>query len=244
VTFSGSGEPALNSGIGEVLGFIKANRPGLPVAVLTNGTLFRDSSVRKEILPADLVLPSLDAASELVFRKINRPAEGLTAEGCIEGLALFRREYHGRIWLEVLIIPGYNDGEKELLRLRDAILRIEPDRVQLNTLDRPGTVVGLKAAETEQLEEIRRMWDIGSVEIIAAPASRRERRSYREDTESAVLGTIGRRPCTVEDLSAILGLHINEVNKYLDVLEGEGRIDSVRGGRGVFYRLRDREAEK
>ena len=39
ITFSGSGEPTLNSSIGNVLHFIRNRFHDIPVAVLTNGTL-------------------------------------------------------------------------------------------------------------------------------------------------------------------------------------------------------------
>ncbi len=237
ITFSGSGEPTLNSRIGEVLQFIKRTKPGIPVAVLTNGTLFYDKQVRSEILDADVVLPSLDAASQQVFDKINRPNPELTIEEYIEGLVTFRNEYKGEIWLEVLIIPGYNDGENELKLLKEAFYRIKPDSIQLNTLDRPGTVENLRSATRAELQRVVDFWDMDIVEIISAAPDRKNIKSYREDIETAILETIFRRPCTVDDLVKILGRHINEVNKYLDVLEAEGKIEHTRQERGVFYKI-------
>jgi len=235
ITFSGAGEPTLNSRFGDVLKFIKSNYPDIPVAVLTNGTLFYQKQVRKEILDADLVLPSLDAASDLSFRKINRPFHKLKINEYIQGLVDFRKEYRGKIWLEVLILPGYNDNEAELHLLKEAIKKIKPERIQLNTLDRPGTIAGLKAASKDKLQEIVDFWGLDNVEIIAAAPERRNIKSYRKDTESAILETLSRRPCTVDDLVKILGLHSNEINKYLDVLESEDKIKSVRQERGLFY---------
>ncbi|MEN8249269.1 MAG: radical SAM protein, partial [Bacteroidota bacterium] len=74
ITFSGSGEPTLNVRIGEILQFIKQYKPDIPVAVLTNGTMLFEKDVRDAIKDASVVLPSLDAATEDVFRKINRPS--------------------------------------------------------------------------------------------------------------------------------------------------------------------------
>lgn len=236
ITFSGSGEPTLHVDIGAILQFIKDRQPEVPVAVLTNGTLLSNPAVRKEILPADLVLPSLDGATERTFRRINRPAKGLTAASCIDGLIAFRKEFSGTIWLEIFILPGYNDDEAELRALRDAIVRIAPDTVQLNTLDRPGTVPNLRGATLAELQRVKEFWQLDRVEIIAAAANRKRSQSYRSDTETAILETIARRPCTIEDLTAILGLHANEVNKYLDVLDNEDRIVSVRQPRGIFYK--------
>lgn len=235
ITFSGAGEPTLNSRFGDVLKFIKSNYPDIPVAVLTNGTLFYQKQVRKELLDADLVLPSLDAASDLSFRKINRPFHKLNINEYIQGLVDFRKEYRGKIWLEVLILPGYNDHTEELQILKEAFKKIKPDSIQLNTLDRPGTIEGLKAVKKDRLQEIVDFWGLDNVEIIAAAPERKNIKSYREDTESAILETISRRPCTVADLEKILDLHINEINKYLDVLESENKIKSVRQERGLFY---------
>jgi wyosine [tRNA(Phe)-imidazoG37] synthetase (radical SAM superfamily) len=236
ITFSGSGEPTLNSRIGDVLKYIRKHRPHIPVAVLTNGTLLHLESVRNELLDADVVLPSLDAATPVTFRRINRPPSQLILQDYIEGLVMFRKAFSGQIWLEVFIIPGYNDHQKELDALKEAFERIRPDRIQLNTLDRPGTVEDLQAASHHQLKQIVNYWDLDRVEIISNPMRRKDIRAYREDTETAILETIARRPCTGEDLASILGLHLNEVNKYLDVLEAEEKIRPVRQQRGIFYR--------
>ncbi len=237
ITFSGSGEPTLNSRLGDVLSFIKKTKPGLPVAVLTNGTLFADSDVRNAVMGADVILPSLDAATEKGFREINRPHPELSVENCIGGLVSLRKEFRGNILLEIFILPGYNDSREELAALKDAIGRIEPDSVQLNTLDRPGTIPDLRPASVEELQRIIDLWGLEGVEIVAAAPKRKEIRSYRSDAETAILETIARRPCTLDDLSDILGLHISEVNKYLDVLEAEEKIRRVRQERGVFYQL-------
>jgi len=237
ITFSGSGEPTLNSRIGEVLDFIKEKKPGIPIAVLTNGTLLMDKQVRSELLKADVVLPSLDAATESSFQKINRPLCSLQVEQYIQGLVDFRKVYKGKIWLEVLIIPDYNDSHTELTALKQAFVKIKPDSIQLNTLDRPGLVPGIRAATRRELQEIVNFWKLENVEIIAAAPQRKNLQSYRHDTESAILGTIARRPCTLDDLAKILGMHINEVNKYLDVLEHENKITHITENRGVFYSI-------
>jgi len=238
ITFSGSGEPTLNSRIGNVLDYIKKNYPAIPVALLTNGTLFSEQQVRKEILNADVVLPSLDAASDKCFRKINRPFHTLNIKEYIQGLADFRKEYTGKIWLEVFILPGYNNNKEERKLLKNAFSKIKPDSIQLNTLDRPGTVAGLKAASKSELQKIADEWDLNNIEIIAAAPKRKQIKSYRKDIESAILETISRRPCTLEDLAEILGLHINEINKYLDVLESDNKIKTVKQKRGFFYQIK------
>lgn len=238
ITFSGSGEPTLNIYIGEVLKFVKKHKPNIPVAVLTNGTLLFDADVRKSIMEADIVLPSLDAATKDVFNRINRPVKDLNIENVIEGLIEFRKEFSGKIWLEVLILPGYNDSFDELGEIKKAILKIKPDSIQLNTLDRPGTVEGLRGATKQELESIVDFFNLDNIEIIAAASQRKKIQAYRSDIENTILETISRRPCTIEDIIEILGVHISEINKYLDVLEADNKIESVKQERGVFYKLK------
>lgn len=244
ITFSGSGEPCLNLRIKEVIDFIRAKKPHISIAVLTNGTLFNDPEVRKAVLGADLVMPSLDGALPSSIQGINRPHPSIDTTAYIEGLVAFRSEFTGRLALEIFILPGCNDTPEELAALRAAIERIRPDIVQLNTLDRPGVVPGIRAATEEQLQAIAAFFKPFEVEVIAAPPRRKAIESYRTDMESAILETVLRRPCTLEDLALILGSHVNEINKYLAALEQAGKIENVRQTRGLFYQARDKFVKK
>lgn len=239
-TFSGSGEPTLNTAIGKIIKLLKSIKPDIPIAVLTNGTLLYQKELRQSLLNADIVLPSLDAVVPDSFQRINRPPKDLTIENCIGGLEAFRNEYSGQIYLEVFILPDYNDSHRDIGELKKAIQRIRPDKVQINTLDRPGTVADLRPATRGELERIVGILDYENVEITAAAPQRKHIISYRKDAEAAIIGTIARRPCTLDDLSKILGLHINEINKYLDVLEAEHKIEVMRQDRGVFYQLKNK----
>ena len=238
ITFSGAGEPTLNIHIGKVIDYIKANFKNIPVAVLTNGSLLSKPDVRQELLNADLILPSLDAATNLAFKKIDRPAENLNIEDYIQGLIDFSKDFKGTIWLEIMILPGFNDDLENLNLLKEAIVKINPKKVQLNTLDRPGVIDNIRAATRIELQNIIDLWQLKNVEIIASSAIRKDNKSFRKDTENAIMETISRRPCTLEDLEKILGLHVNEINKYLDVLDTDNKIETYRQERGIFYQLK------
>jgi wyosine [tRNA(Phe)-imidazoG37] synthetase (radical SAM superfamily) len=237
ITFSGSGEPTLHVKIGDVIHFLKDRVPDIPVAVLTNGTLFFQKQVRIDVKDATVVIPSLDAATKEIFNKINRPSSQLILDGIIDGLIQFRKEYRGNMWLEIFIIHGLNDSTHELEALRRTIKKIKPDQVHLNTLDRPGTVPTLRPASREELEHVLEIFQMENAVIIADPPDREALLVYRKDAESAILETIARRPCTSKDLSEILGLSADEVNTHLASLVTEGKIKSVKQQRGLFYRL-------
>jgi wyosine [tRNA(Phe)-imidazoG37] synthetase (radical SAM superfamily) len=238
ITFSGSGEPTLNSKIGNVIRFLKERVPDVPVAVLTNSTLFSQKQVRSDIKDAKVVIPSLDAATEKIFSKINRPSPHLHVDKIIDGLIRFRKEYNGKMWLEVFIIPGINDTKEELTILKQVIGKIKPDQIHLNTLDRPGSVSSLRAATREELEHVLDVFQMDNATIVADPPEYKALFSYRKDTADAILGTISRRPCTSKDLSEILGLQVEEVDIHLKSLETDKKIKIVKQKRGLFYQLK------
>jgi wyosine [tRNA(Phe)-imidazoG37] synthetase (radical SAM superfamily) len=154
ITFAGSGEPTLSRGIGRVIRFLKDRFPSYRVAVLTNSSLLASPEVRMDLLPADVVLPTFSTAINETFQTIHRPLPGMDPASILDGLLRFRQEYRGEIWLEVFIIPGLNTTDQELAGLRDAINALGPDRVQLNTLDRPGTDNWVRPAAPGELARI------------------------------------------------------------------------------------------
>ncbi|HQF86903.1 MAG TPA: radical SAM protein [Acidobacteriota bacterium] len=235
ITFSGSGEPTLHSGLGRIASHLKA-RGAAPVALLTNSSLLDRPDVRSEAAAADLILPSLDAVSDSAFQAINRPVAGIRSEAIIDGLAALREIFTGEIWLEIFMLAPLNTAPDELDRFRDAIRRIRPDRVQLNTLDRPGTEPWVRPVPLAELEAMIPRLGHPRVEVIARYRRRRDLAVFRPDLEHAILETIARRPCTAEDLAAGLGIRPAELNKYLDILETERRIRAEIQDRGIFYR--------
>lgn len=223
ITLSGSGEPTLSSKIGEIIGKIKG-MTSIPVAVLTNGTFLTDKTLREELVSADLVIPSLDAATQRTFNKINRPHRSLNINRIIEGMVNFREMYQGEIWLEIMLVQGVNDNDEELLALRGAIRKIQPDRIQLNTPVRPPQEKWVEVLSSEKLLEIKEFF--GDKCEIIAEFKRKGKKAYLKNVEDEILILISRRPVTCKDISSSLGLHINEVVKYVESLEKEKKITS------------------
>lgn len=154
LTFSGSGEPTLHSGLGQIIDFIKENYPRYKISLLTNSTLFPQEGVIKEVKDLDLIVPSLDAVSEDIFNKINRPISGVRAAEIVKGLESLRASFVGQLWLEIFIIPGINDHREELQLFKKALQRIRPDKIQLNSLDRLGTENWVPPVAPKNLELI------------------------------------------------------------------------------------------
>ncbi len=149
VTFSGTGEPTLALNLGEAIK-VAMEISGLPIAVLTNSSLMDREDVRRDLVQADIVIGELDAPNEEIFKRINRPHEGIHLAGIIEGMKKFRKEFKGKFSLEVMFVPENQDFSKEIA----AIARtIKPDEVQINTPLRPSPV---KPLTPEELNKIKK----------------------------------------------------------------------------------------
>ncbi|MBN1764595.1 MAG: radical SAM protein [Sedimentisphaerales bacterium] len=232
ISLSGSGEPTLYSRLEELIAKIK-EMTDIPVAVITNGSLLWLPEVRSSIKQADLVLPSLDTGSDLYFQYVNRPDPKIGFDHLMEGLIKFRREYQGQYWLEVFILGGVTTVDKEVVRLTNCIRKINPDRIQLNTVTRPPTESFAMQASREQLENI--VMKIGDNAELMPDYQPIDSQIYYTATCDDILELIRRRPCSVEDIAQGLGLHRNEVVKYLEHLSGQGKIHSELQNNQLYY---------
>lgn len=238
ITFSGAGEPTLHSRIGDIISYIKSKHSKYYIALITNGLLLFNSTVRDEIMQSDVILTSFDAASEEVFNKVNRPLDDTKVTTLIDGLIEFRKEYKGEIWLELFIVPGINDTKQELTKLKQVFNKIKPDKIQLNTLDRPGTEPWVTTPERSELENIKEFLSpLPNIEIVARFNQNKHIRSFDDDRIDIILSTIRRRPCTFDDLKEILDVGEDELKKYLSHLINNNKIQKDHQSEGVFYKL-------
>jgi wyosine [tRNA(Phe)-imidazoG37] synthetase (radical SAM superfamily) len=240
LSLSGSGEPTLHSQIRSVIEGIKIIT-SIPIAVLTNGSLFYEEEVRKDLLDADIILPSLDAVSSEVFMIINRPCSGISIEKVIEGMVEFRKVYKGQIWLEILLCKGVNDGKEELLKMKKAIDRIQPDRIHLNTVVRPPSEKWATPLNQKKMEEIRAFF--GEKASIISEFDRHPSVVPERDIKEEILKILKRRPLSLSDLSRGMGISTNELDRYIEPLTREGKIQTRIFGGSIYYEIGENQRE-
>ncbi len=232
ITLSGSGEPTLFSRTGELINGIKA-MTDVPVAVLTNGSLLWRQDVRGQLYNADLVVPSLDAGDETTFRAVNRPHEDIHFERMLGGLIDFRREFQGQYWLEVFLLDGYTATEDELAELVQCVDRIKPDRVQLNTVTRPPAEDFATGVPRERMVELAALFNPPAEVIVDLYSAHGEVRFSANREE--VLNMLRRRPCSIDDIADGLGMHRNEIIKYVEELSAENLLEQTRTAGKLYY---------
>ena len=234
ITIAGSGEPTLNSRLGELIDGIK-KITDIPVAILTNGTLLYKEDVRADCANADVLMPSLDAGDEQTFQRINQPHRDISIENLISGLCAFREEFAGRIWLEVFFVEGLNTDAGQIAKIRDAIELIRPDKIQLNTAVRPTAEADIKRLDAEKLQAIAAR--LGpKCEVVADFSLSHHGKSFGNKAED-VLSILKRRPCSLNDICSGLGIGRNEALKYVTGLEHKGIIHSEKKDGRIFFKV-------
>jgi len=239
-SLSGSGEPTLHSKIGRIIQEIK-RLSSIPVAVITNGSLLFEEEVRKDLVAADVVLPSLDAASREVFERINRPDQTVSIEKVIEGMVDFRKIYRGKIWLEILLCKGVNDTTGELQKMKEVVKRIQPDLIHLNTVVRPPSEDWVKPLSQREMEDIRDFF--GEKASVISEFDRHLTYVTKEDIRDGILRILKRRPLSLLDLSKWMGIPKKELEEQITSLSQEGKIQTRFHGDSIYYEIRN-EIEK
>ncbi len=236
ITFSGAGEPTLYLGLGKILVFLKSEFPQYKTALITNSLLLSDVTLREELLSLNLIVPSIDAADEETFIKINRPVETINLADSLNGLILFCNKFTGKIWIEIFIIPGINDSIESISRIKEWTDKINGEKIQINSLDRPGTESNLKKADFDTLFKVKEFFG-AKAEIVVRKETRASLQILdNNNLELLILNTISIRPMTVVDILSLTNLNTSELNKLLSILVDENKIKPTLVGDSIFYK--------
>jgi wyosine [tRNA(Phe)-imidazoG37] synthetase (radical SAM superfamily) len=236
ITFSGSGEPTLNSDIGRIITEIKS-LTDIPVVVITNGSLLWMPEVRNELLNADFVVPSLDCARPETFRKVNRPHRSLDIERIKQGIIEFKKEFKGKIWLEILLVRGINDSEEDIRSLIDFTVNLKPDRVQLNTVVRPPAEEYAQPVTRDELERIALLFH-PKAEVIAEFEAKTKHAAGEHLEKNLITAMLDRRPCTLKDVAASLAFDEKEIEAAVAEMVKAGEVEARDESTGRYYYLK------
>jgi wyosine [tRNA(Phe)-imidazoG37] synthetase (radical SAM superfamily) len=232
ITLSGSGEPTLHLELGRLIDAIH-QITSIPVAVITNGSLFWRQDVRDDCAKADVVLPSLDAGDEQTFQKLNQPHPDINYDKFVEGLCQFRRQYMGQVWLEVFLCEGINTDRQSLENIGKKIDQIKPDKVQLNTAVRPTAHSHIHAVSPEKMKDLAGQLGRNAEVIADFPT---EKTGHADADALSVLELLRRRPCSVEDLCSVLGTRREIVLKIVTELLNTSKIVPENRGPVTYYK--------
>ena len=224
LTFVGSGEPTLHASLGWMIAELKSFTD-ISIAVITNGSLLYQSEVRDALMLADAVLPTLDAGSERLYQRIDRPMRELTFARLIDGMIAFRSEFEGQVWIEVMLVAGLNDSVRALTDLAAVVRRIQPDQVHINLPVRPPALASVEVPAEASLSRARAI--LGSVAQVVHHTDVGVDLAADDDLADAICGLVRRHPMTNDELIEALNHEPSEVHEALNGLRSRGNVREV-----------------
>ncbi|MBK5253473.1 MAG: radical SAM protein [Peptostreptococcaceae bacterium] len=236
ISIVGEGEPTLYSRLGELIISIKEITKK-PVAVITNGALLYDKEVRKELMAADIVLPSVDAYSEEIYKKIDRPYGKFKFNTIRKGLIDFSDEYKGQLHLEIMLVDGFNSSDEDIEAFKEYLKKINYDKVYINTCVRPPAESNVKPVGHDRIAHAVNELNGISIDMLASG-------SFYSDTENtydAVLSISSRHPLSQFELKSFLysrDLSEEDIDSMIAKLSVDERVTVINYGGIKTYRSR------
>ncbi len=149
-SFVPDGEPTLDLNLGKAIRMLKPL--GVKIAVITNASLLWQDDVREDLMEADWVSLSMDAASEDTWRRIDRPHGKLKHRDVLRGILEFSNVYRGTLVTETMLVDGINDDDACLEGIAQQLALIHPKKAYILVPTRPPAESTVRRASTESLK--------------------------------------------------------------------------------------------
>ncbi len=230
ITLTANGEPTLYPYLSELIDEINIFKGSTKTLILSNAANIDDVKVQDALLKLDEVKLSLDCATQKCLQKLDRSHKGIDVENIKAGMLAFKSRYNGPLVIEILIVKTLNDSKEEIAKLNEYLLKLQPTRIDIGTIDRP-PAYDVKPVSYEKLLEISHLFD-SSLPVYIASRKKAEisASSYSDDE---ILETLSKRPLTAEDIEALFD--DESQNRVQDLLH-EKKIKQVSTNGVDFYK--------
>lgn len=200
ITLTANGEPTLYPHLSELIDKVNTFKGSTKTLILTNAANIDDVNIQNALLKLDEVKLSLDCATQKCLQKLDRSHNGIDVENIKSGMLAFKAKYSGPLIIEILIVKTLNDSESEIAKLNAYLLKLEPTRVDIGTIDRP-PAFDVKPVTYQELLDISHLFDASLPIYIASRKKAEISASSYSDEE--ILDTLSNRPLTADDIEAL-----------------------------------------
>jgi len=200
LTLTANGEPTLYPYLSELIDEINSFKGDIKTLILTNAATIDDVKTQEALLKLDEVKLSLDCATQKCLKKLDRSHSGIEIEKIKAGMLEFKSKYNGPLIIEILMVKTLNDSKEEIVKLNEYLLKLQPTRIDIGTIDRP-PAFDVKPLSYEELLEISHQFDASLPVYIASRKKSEIRASSYSDEE--IIKTLAKRPLTQEDIDVL-----------------------------------------
>lgn len=229
ITITANGEPTMYPQLSALVDDIDTIKGDIQTLILSNSACLGEPDVFTTLLKFDQVKLSLDAATPETFKKIDRPAEGITIGSIIDNITRFSHEFEGKLFLEILFVKGVNDSLSEIAALNRALLPISCDRIDIGTIDRP-PAYPVQGLSFEELYLLSCRFDPElPIHIVSRTHAAATPSSYSDEE---ILTTLDKRPLTMDDIDALFD---SESKQRFANLLNQGKIAQIERSNVNFF---------
>ena len=227
LTITSNGEPTLYPYLDELITKLKTLNKKL--LILSNSSTIHNKNIQNALKKLDIVKLSLDSVNEKTFKKIDRPHKNIELKKIIEGIKEFRKIFENELIIEILVVKGINDKEEEFRALNEVLKEINPNRVDISTIDRP-PAYKVEGVSTERLFELSELIENQNIFIPT-----RDKINYKIEnlTKEELLNTLKKRPFSESDVRNILDEHTQKI--FNDLIK-ENMLEEIWVGGIKFYK--------
>ncbi len=230
LTITANGEPTLYPHLNTLIDEINKIKGSTKTLILSNAATIDDPKVQEALLKFDEVKLSLDCATQSCLKKLDRSHSGIEVEAIKAGMLAFKKRYSGALVIEILIVKTLNDKAEEIKALNDYLLKLQPTRIDIGTIDRP-PAFDVKPVSYEELLKISHWFD-STLPVYIASRKKAQMRASSYSNEQ-ILDTLRKRPLTMEDIEILFD---KESQKRFYTLLKEKKIGPRETNGVVFYK--------
>lgn len=200
LTITANGEPTLYPHLSELMGEINRIKGSIKTLILSNSAKISEPETQKALMKFDTVKLSLDCATSRCLKRLDRSHDGITVNSIKEGMLIFRDKFQNPLIIEILMVKGINDSSKEIEALNEYLLKLQPTRIDLGTIDRP-PAYDVKPLSYEELREATLLFDSSLPIYITTRKKVTSKPSSYSKYE--ILETTRKRPLTQDDIAVL-----------------------------------------
>jgi len=230
LTLTANGEPTLYPCLGELIDEINTFKGSTKTLILTNAATISDVKIQDALLKLDEVKLSLDCATQKCLQKLDRSHSGIKVEDIKAGMLAFKGRYGGPLIIEILMVKTLNDSKEEIAKLNEYLLKLQPTRIDMGTIDRP-PAFDVQPVSYEKLLEMSHWFD-SSLPIYIASRKKAEISASAYSNEE-IIDTLSKRPLTQEDIDVLFD---DESKMHVKNLLKSKKIKKVSTNGVVFYK--------
>jgi wyosine [tRNA(Phe)-imidazoG37] synthetase (radical SAM superfamily) len=200
LTITANGEPTLYPHLSELMDEINKIKGSIKTLILSNSAKISEPKTQEALMKFDSVKLSLDCATPRCLKRLDRSHNSITIESIKEGMLEFKQKFTNPLIIEILMVKGVNDSIAEIEALNSYLIKLNPTRVDLGTIDRP-PAYSVKPLSYEELREATLFFDSSLPIYIATRKKVTAKPSSYSKYE--ILETIKKRPLTQDDIDVL-----------------------------------------